>query len=131
VAQKNHWKIKSRRHVIRGAAVLAAGIAAPSILRNRTAFAAFPDRAVKIVVANSPGDVGVQSHYGRGRCFQLTEEIASASFQGRNLVLYGGTGNARFESCDQPTNLAFGLFQIAVARSRRTSCSDACRFTSL
>jgi hypothetical protein len=59
------------------------------------------------------GNVGVQSHYGRGRCFQLTEEIASASFQGRNLVLYGGTGNARFESCDQPTNLAFGLFQIA------------------
>jgi hypothetical protein len=50
---------------------------------------------------------------GRGRCFQLTKEIASASFQGRNLVLYGGTGNARFESCDQPTNLAFGLFQIA------------------
>src|SRR5712692_3332199 len=45
----------SRRRVIKGAAVLATGIAAPSMLRNRTAFAAFPDRAVKIVVANSPG----------------------------------------------------------------------------
>jgi VRR-NUC domain len=32
----------------------------------------------------------VQSHYGRGRCFQLTEEIASAGFQDRHLVLYWG-----------------------------------------
>jgi tripartite-type tricarboxylate transporter receptor subunit TctC len=45
----------SRRRIIKGAAVLATGIAAPTILRNRMAFAAFPDRAVKIVVANSPG----------------------------------------------------------------------------
>src|SRR5713101_955439 len=45
----------SRRRIIKGAAVLATGIAAPCMLRNRTAFATFPDRAVKIVIANSPG----------------------------------------------------------------------------
>jgi len=45
----------SRRRVIKGAALLATGIAAPTILHNRTALAAFPDRAVKMVVANSPG----------------------------------------------------------------------------
>jgi tripartite-type tricarboxylate transporter receptor subunit TctC len=45
----------SRRRVMRGAAALAAGIAAPGILRVGSALAAFPERAVKIVVANSPG----------------------------------------------------------------------------
>jgi tripartite-type tricarboxylate transporter receptor subunit TctC len=45
----------SRRRVMRGGAALAAGIAAPGILRVGSALAAFPDRAVKIVVANSPG----------------------------------------------------------------------------
>jgi tripartite-type tricarboxylate transporter receptor subunit TctC len=45
----------SRRRVLKGAAALAAGIAAPAILRVRSAFAAYPDRAVRIVVANTPG----------------------------------------------------------------------------
>jgi tripartite-type tricarboxylate transporter receptor subunit TctC len=43
----------SRRHVIK--AVLAAGFAAPAILRVGTALAAYPDRPVRIVVANTPG----------------------------------------------------------------------------
>ena len=45
----------TRRRIIKGAGVLAAGIAAPSFLRVRSAYAAYPDRPVKIVVANSPG----------------------------------------------------------------------------
>jgi tripartite-type tricarboxylate transporter receptor subunit TctC len=45
----------SRRQVIRTAAVLAAGVAAPSFLRIGSALADYPDRAVKIVVANTPG----------------------------------------------------------------------------
>jgi tripartite-type tricarboxylate transporter receptor subunit TctC len=45
----------SRRRAIKAAAGLLAGIAAPSFLRIGTVLAAFPDRAVKIVVANSPG----------------------------------------------------------------------------
>ena len=43
----------SRRRVIRGA--LAAGVAAPILLRAGSAFAAYPDRPVKFVVANTPG----------------------------------------------------------------------------
>jgi tripartite-type tricarboxylate transporter receptor subunit TctC len=43
----------SRRRVIKGA--LAAGIAAPAVLRVGAALAAYPDRPVRIVVANSPG----------------------------------------------------------------------------
>ncbi len=45
----------SRRRVIMGVAALGAGIAAPNLLRIGTALAAYPDRVVKIVVANSPG----------------------------------------------------------------------------
>jgi tripartite-type tricarboxylate transporter receptor subunit TctC len=45
----------SRRQVIKGAGVLAAGIAAPSLLNVRSAYAAYPDRPIKVVVANTPG----------------------------------------------------------------------------
>jgi tripartite-type tricarboxylate transporter receptor subunit TctC len=43
----------SRRRVIKGA--LATGIAAPAILRITPAFAAYPERPVRIIVANTPG----------------------------------------------------------------------------
>jgi tripartite-type tricarboxylate transporter receptor subunit TctC len=45
----------SRRRIIKAAGVVAAGIAAPSFLRVRSAYAAYPERPVKIVVANTPG----------------------------------------------------------------------------
>jgi tripartite-type tricarboxylate transporter receptor subunit TctC len=45
----------SRRNVIKGAAILAAGIAAPTLLRVRSAYADYPDRPVKFAVANTPG----------------------------------------------------------------------------
>jgi tripartite-type tricarboxylate transporter receptor subunit TctC len=45
----------SRRHIVKAAGVLAAGITAPSMLRVGTAHAAYPDRPVRIVVANTPG----------------------------------------------------------------------------
>jgi tripartite-type tricarboxylate transporter receptor subunit TctC len=45
----------SRRRIIKGAAALAAGVAAPAVLSIRSAYAAYPERAVKIVVANTPG----------------------------------------------------------------------------
>src|SRR5499427_11007950 len=43
----------SRRRLIQGA--LVAGVAAPAVLRVRSAYAAYPERPVKIVVANTPG----------------------------------------------------------------------------
>jgi len=45
----------SRRHVIKTAAVFAAGVAAPTFLRMGSALAAYPDRPIKVVVANTPG----------------------------------------------------------------------------
>jgi tripartite-type tricarboxylate transporter receptor subunit TctC len=49
------FRTPSRRSIIKTAGALAAGIAAPMVLRMRSAFADYPDRAVKIVVANTPG----------------------------------------------------------------------------
>src|SRR5580700_1785874 len=45
----------SRRGLVKAAGALAAGIAAPAVLRVRPAYADYPDRPVKIVVANTPG----------------------------------------------------------------------------
>jgi tripartite-type tricarboxylate transporter receptor subunit TctC len=45
----------SRRRFIRTTSALAAGVAAPAFLRVRAAYAAYPERPVKVVVANTPG----------------------------------------------------------------------------
>ncbi len=45
----------TRRTIIKGVAALAAGVAAPAVLKIRSALAAYPDRPVKLIVANSPG----------------------------------------------------------------------------
>jgi tripartite-type tricarboxylate transporter receptor subunit TctC len=45
----------SRRRVIKAAGALAAGALAPAVLRVGTALAAYPDRPVRIIVANTPG----------------------------------------------------------------------------
>ena len=49
----NAFAAPSRRRVIKG--VLATGIAAPAILRATSALAAYPERPVRIIVANTPG----------------------------------------------------------------------------
>src|SRR6476620_4286772 len=51
--KSNGHSAPSRRSIIKGA--LAAGVAAPAFLRARSAYAAYPDRPVKIIVANTPG----------------------------------------------------------------------------
>jgi tripartite-type tricarboxylate transporter receptor subunit TctC len=45
----------SRRGIMKAAGAVAAGMAAPALLRVRSAYADYPDRPVKIVVANTPG----------------------------------------------------------------------------
>ncbi len=45
----------SRRRIVTRGAALLIGVAAPSLLRVVPAFAAYPDRAIKIVVPNTPG----------------------------------------------------------------------------
>jgi len=45
----------SRRSIIKSASVVAVGLAAPVILRVGAAYADYPDRPIKFVVANTPG----------------------------------------------------------------------------
>src|SRR5580698_8284501 len=45
----------SRRGIVKAAGALVVGIAAPAVLRVRSAYADYPDRPVKFVVANTPG----------------------------------------------------------------------------
>jgi len=45
----------SRRTLVRITSLFAAGMAAPGVLRIRRAEAAYPDRTIKVVVANTPG----------------------------------------------------------------------------
>src|SRR5262245_4019776 len=45
----------TRRRVLQGTAAIAAGLAAPTFLKMGSAFAAYPDRPIRIVVANTPG----------------------------------------------------------------------------
>src|ERR1700687_3110080 len=55
MTKSNGNSMPSRRRIIKGAGVLAAGMAEPVFLSIRSAYAAYPDRPVKIVVANTPG----------------------------------------------------------------------------
>jgi tripartite-type tricarboxylate transporter receptor subunit TctC len=45
----------TRRRIIKAALALGSGVAAPAVLRIGSALAAYPDRPIKIVVANTPG----------------------------------------------------------------------------
>ena len=45
----------TRRRAVAAAGVIAAGVIAPAVLRIGKALAAYPDRPIKIVVANTPG----------------------------------------------------------------------------
>ena len=47
--------VLTRRRVVQGAGALAAGVAAPALIGVRSAFAAYPERTVRFIVANTPG----------------------------------------------------------------------------
>ena len=79
----------SRRHIVKAAGVLAAGVAAPAILRVGTAFAAYPERPVRIVVANTPG--GPSDIIARIMAAAMQEAMPGSSIIVENKG--GGGGN--------------------------------------
>jgi tripartite-type tricarboxylate transporter receptor subunit TctC len=76
----------SRRRFMRAAGTWGVGIAAPSLLRIRLAYAEYPDRPVKIVVANSPG--GPSDIVGRIIAAGLGNETGKTFF----VENHGGAG---------------------------------------
>ena len=79
--------IPSRRRVLKLATALAAGVAAPAILRIGSALAAYPDRAVKIIVANTPG--GPSDLVGRMVAAALQQSTGKTFF----IENIGGAGS--------------------------------------
>src|SRR5262245_31600725 len=78
----------SRRRMLRAAGTLAAGLAAPAVLRIGSALAAYPDRPVKILVANTPG--GPSDIIARIMAAAMQEAIGGSFFvENRG----GGGGN--------------------------------------
>jgi tripartite-type tricarboxylate transporter receptor subunit TctC len=78
----------SRRGIVKAAGLLAAGVAAPALLRVGAALAAYPDRPVRIVVANTPG--GPSDIIARFMAAALQEAVGG-SFVVENKG--GGGGN--------------------------------------
>ena len=78
----------SRRRLIKAAGVMMGALAAPAVLRIGAAMAAYPDRVVKIVVANSPG--GPSDIIARFMAAALQEQL------GKTFIIEnkgGGGGN--------------------------------------
>src|ERR1043165_2234933 len=113
----------SRRRVLKS--VLATGIAMPVVLRARSALAAYPDRPVRIVVANTPGGPS-----------DITGRIVAAALQqstGKNFIIenIGGAGGnigmgnaARAEPDGYTILLATNAYSINASLSSKTP-SDA------
>jgi tripartite-type tricarboxylate transporter receptor subunit TctC len=66
----------SRRRILKGAAAITAGLAAPTFLKVGSALAAYPDRPVKIVVANTPG--GPSDIIARFMAAAMTEPLGGS-----------------------------------------------------
>ena len=105
----------TRRRLLKLTAAMAAGVAAPAILRIRSALAAYPDRPVKIIVANTPG--GPSDLVGRMIAAALEQRT------GKTFIIdnRGGAGGnigmgfaAQSEADDYTLLLATNAFSVNV-----------------
>jgi tripartite-type tricarboxylate transporter receptor subunit TctC len=116
----------SRRRIIKAAGVVAAGIAAPSFLRLRSAYAAYPERPVKIIVANTPG--GPSDIVGR---------IVAAALQqstGKTFIIEnigGAGGNIGFANAAHATPDGYTILLATNALSVNVSLYNTIPFDPL
>ena len=87
----------SRRRLIR---LLAAGIAAPVVLRIGPALAAYPDRPIKIVVANTPG--GPSDILARILAAEMAAPLGGASVFVENKGGAGGNIGMGYAARSEP-----------------------------
>ena len=112
-------KAPSRRAIVKVAGALAAGIAAPAFLRVRSAHAAYPDRPVRVVVANSPG--GPSDIIARIMASALQEKL-SCSFVVENKGGAGGNIGMGYVANARMRMATRCYWQRACLRSMRTAC---------
>jgi tripartite-type tricarboxylate transporter receptor subunit TctC len=96
----------SRRSIIKAAAAIAAGVAAPAVLRVRSALAAYPDRPIKFLVANTPG--GPSDIVGRLVAAAL-QESTGKTFVIENRGGAGGNLGMEYVARSDPDGYTFLL----------------------
>jgi tripartite-type tricarboxylate transporter receptor subunit TctC len=111
----------SRRSIIKGAGALAAGVAAPAFLRVRSAYAAYPERPIKVVVANTPGGpsdlVGRMSTAARQQSTGKTFFIENIGGAGGNI---GMGAAARSEADGYTFLLATNAYSVNASLYHKT-----------
>lgn len=123
MTKSNSGWTPTRRRIIKGAGVLAAGIAAPAVLRVRSAYAAYPDRPVKVVVANTPG--GPSDLVGRMVTAAL-QQTTGKTFIIENIG--GAGGNIGFGNAARATPDGYTLLLATNALSVNVSLYNSVPF---
>ena len=123
MTKSNSGWTPTRRRIIKGAGVLAAGIAAPAVLRVRSAYAAYPERPVKVVVANTPG--GPSDLVGRMVTAAL-QQTTGKTFIIENIG--GAGGNIGFGNAARATPDGYTLLLATNALSVNVSLYNSVPF---
>ena len=105
--KSNGHSAPSRRSIIKGA--LAAGVATPAFLRARSAYAAYPDRPVKIIVAYTPG--GPSDFVGRITAAAL-QQATGKTFIIENIGGAGGINGSKRVADARPDGYTIGIGSV-------------------
>jgi tripartite-type tricarboxylate transporter receptor subunit TctC len=115
---KSAFRSPSRRSVVKMTGAIAAGIAAPSLIRVRSAYADYPDRPVKVVVANTPG--GPSDIVGRivtgalqqstGKTFIIENRGGAGGNIGMEYVAHADPDGYTILLCTNAVSINYGLY---------------------
>jgi tripartite-type tricarboxylate transporter receptor subunit TctC len=108
----------SRRSILKAASAVAAGVAAPALLRVRSAYADYPGRPVKVVVANTPG--GPSDIVGRivtsalqqstGKTFIIDNRGGAGGNIGMEFVAHADPDGYTILLCTNAVSINYGLY---------------------
>jgi tripartite-type tricarboxylate transporter receptor subunit TctC len=108
----------SRRSILKAASAVAAGVAAPALLSVRSAYADYPERPVKVVVANTPG--GPSDIVGRvvtaalqqstGKTFIIDNRGGAGGNIGMEYVAHADPDGYTILLCTNAVSINYGLY---------------------
>jgi tripartite-type tricarboxylate transporter receptor subunit TctC len=109
----------SRRSIVKAAVTLAVGAAAPTLLRLRAAYADYPDRPVKIVVANTPGGpsdivgrmVAAALEKSTGKNFIIDNRGGAGGNIGMEYAAHSDPDGYTILLCTNAYSVNYGLYQ--------------------
>ena len=108
----------SRRSILKAASAVAVGVAAPALLAVRSAYADYPERPVKVVVANTPG--GPSDIVGRivtaalqqstGKTFIIDNRGGAGGNIGMEYVAHADPDGYTILLCTNAVSINYGLY---------------------